>query len=127
MSARFVGSAPSFGVNVRDPATANVGPLTTLLPFEPLGRNYFRLMFWVENPGPVALTIQLSTSERGVLPDAEVYESVIAPGQQGHIDMLNTVFQYWELEAFTDPMSGYPVQTVTWGVVGVHRQWGANQ
>lgn len=127
MSARFLGSAPSFGVYVYEPTAGTVGPLTTLLPFEALGRQYYRLMFWAENPGTADVTLILSTSERGVLPDAANYQTVIQSGQQGHIDMLNTLYQYWELEAHTDPGSGYPVQSLTWGVVGVPRQWGNTQ
>lgn len=126
-TARHTGAAPSFGVNVYEATGAVVGALSELLPFEALGRKYYRLMFWVENAGTSDVTMRVSSSERGVYPDAEFYESVIQPGQTGHVDMLNTVFQFWELTAHSNPTDGYPDTAVTWGVVGVYRQWGANQ
>jgi hypothetical protein len=42
-------------------------------------------MFWLENPGPSDVTMRVSTSERGVYPDAELYETTIAAGQQGRM------------------------------------------
>lgn len=99
--------------------TTNVGALTVLKAWTPLGSSYETLLFVLQNTdGATACDLIVETSEDGVYPDGtQTWTIAAAAGKQASLEVTDVIRKYWRVSAQT----AGPTVAVKWSIRGVHR------